>query len=620
MLERTYINKFATIIKDSSNNTGINPVAEVCYGRNVSRILCQFDTDKIKCLVDNKTFPDKSKLRHILKITNAGSIDMSDLHNRHYSSNDAGTHPRATSFDLIFFLIPDEWDRGKGYDFSKTFFNKDFYSANEISADRYLSTDGVSWFQSRNGYNWKTDNFTQKTTDKYADFNVDIDKLEISSNGDEITVKYNLVVNNIYMNQYGEIEELTDEKDRDYTIYDSVYYDRLGNICYDDINIQKKAASVETKIKFNKNQNTEERKFSFRVKCEIDGKTYESAKFTIIQYGSGELVYPKTADGIYSNSTLSAEYDKFAAGEESIIIGRQHFDIGNENIELDITSIFNKMMDGEIKNNGIGIAYSPLLENSSADGDEEYTGFLTDKTNTFFAPFIETIYDDAIDDDRANFVLDKNNRLYLYCSFGGNLDNLDALPTCTINEQQYDVKQYSKGIYYIDITLPSSAFTAPIMLYDTWGGIIYQGNKLDDVELDFTVQDKKNYFNIGTGLPSAIGFTPSVSGVKDDEEIKRGDIRKIAITAKVNYKTNTSMNINSMEARLYVKDGEAENDIIPFMKVNRTFLENYFILDTNMLIPQKYYIDVRISYGMQSIIHHDVTHFKIVDDIDNKYA
>ena len=44
------------------------------------------------------------------------------------------------------------------------------------------------------------------------------------------------------------------------------------------------------------------------------------------------------------------------------------------------------------------------------------------------------------------------------------------------------------------------------------------------------------------------------------------------------------------------------------------------IIDTGMLIPQNYYIDVKINYGMQSIIHHDMIHFKIVDDLNNKYA
>ena len=67
------------------------------------------------------------------------------------------------------------------------------------------------------------------------------------------------------------------------------------------------------------------------------------------------------------------------------------------------------------------------------------------------------------------------------------------------------------------------------------------------------------------------------------------------------------------------KDGERELDVIPFEYVNKTNNENYVIVNTNMLIPQNYYIDIKVNYGMQSIIHHDSLHFTIVDDLNNKY-
>ena len=39
MIERTYLSKFSTIVKDSDINTGINVVGELVYGRHTSRIL-----------------------------------------------------------------------------------------------------------------------------------------------------------------------------------------------------------------------------------------------------------------------------------------------------------------------------------------------------------------------------------------------------------------------------------------------------------------------------------------------------------------------------------------------------------------------------------------------------
>ena len=486
MLIRSYIEKFNTIISGSSINCGINPVSELVYcDEYCSRILLYFDTCKVRELLDSKICPDINKMRHYLKITNAGSIDFTQVHCNEISSISDKTKVRACSFDLIFFLIPKFWDGGKGFDYTKTFFNQGYYGKKcegvSIDSSRLLSTDGSNWFQPRNGYKW-------------------------------------------------------DE------------------------------------------------------------------------------------DGVYSNYTLSTEYDKFSSDEgSSIIIGRQHFDVGNENINLDITDIFNRFMMGELENYGIGIAYSPMLELNGTE-IENYCGFLTNKTNTFFEPYVETYYDDYISDDRSHFILDKNNKLYLYCNIGGQCENLDELPTCEVNGTQYEVKQFSKGIYYIDINLSRSDFKPNTMLFDTWGNIIYQGTKFDDIELDFVVKSNSLFFNIGNQLEESNKLEPSLYGIDHREKIKRGDIRKVVINPRVKYSKNLSELVDKMEYRLYVKDGEREIDIIPYEIVNKTITENYFIIDTSMLIPYRYYVDVKIKYNMEMIMHHNVLNFDIVDDLNNKYV
>ena len=137
-------------------------------------------------------------------------------------------------------------------------------------------------------------------------------------------------------------------------------------------------------------------------------------------------------------------------------------------------------------------------------------GILTNKTNSFFEPFVETTYDDVIADDRANFILGKDNRLYLYATIGGNLENLDVLPTCSVEGTEYEVKQASKGTYYINIKLPYNAYTAPTMLYDVWDGLVYHGENLSPVELEFTTKPANTFFNIGTALPDKLNITPTV--------------------------------------------------------------------------------------------------------------
>ena len=272
------------------------------------------------------------------------------------------------------------------------------------------------------------------------------------------------------------------------------------------------------------------------------------------------------------------------------------------------------------------MAFSPLLESMDSDY-ENYVGWFTNKTNTFFEPYVETRYSDVVSDDRSNFVLNKDNRLYLYCTIGDTLQDLDNNLTVTIkNNDEEEIttlesqKQF-RGIYYIDLNLSKSDFEADTMLYDTWGNISYQGTKLDDVELDFTLKDTPNFFNIGNSLSTTnVTFTPSISGIKECEEIKRGDVRKLVISAKPNYTVNTTQLVDNIDIRLYVKDGTREIDVIEWDNINKAFSENFYMLDTNILIPQKYFVDIRIKYGMNSIIHHDVLSFNIVDDLNNKYA
>lgn len=613
LYERTYLDKVATIIKDSDINTGINPVAELLWGRNISRMLLHFDESKIKCLVENKTYPDITKLHHVLKMTNAGSPDVKELHACYDSSIDGYSKHRTSSFDLMFFLVPFDWDRGKGFDYSVKQDLNNLYT--ESSA---VSREGVNWFQYRTGYKWKrsSEDNNRISKDRNFVFNISSDTILLNSDGGDVVLSYTCSYDNVYLNHKLKLVEVANSG---CTIHEPIYLNENGNICETDDSKEETCKLVKQVISIPVNRTGELQRFSFRVICTIDGKSYQSNPYTIEQEALGHEFPLTTEEGVYTTETLSEEYAKYLNGEDSAVIGIQHFDIGNENIELDITDIVNKFIDGDLVNNGIGVAFAPKYENQSSD-EENYVGFFTDKTNTFFEPYLETTYDDVISDDRANFILGKNNRLYLYANLGNDLVNLDKIPTCEVDGKEYEVKQATKGVYCIDIKLPYSAFTAPTMLYDTWSNVIYQGEDLGPVELEFTTKSPKSFFKIGTSLPEQNAFTPTIYGVKDDEVIKRGDIRKICALFRNNYSQNKATVIDGVEIRLYVKDGTAENDVIAFTRMDKTFDETYFLLDTNILIPNTYYIDIRVRYGMESIIHHDVSHFKIVNDLNNKFA
>ena len=190
LYQRTYLDKCATIVKGSKINTGLNPVSDLLWGKNNSRLLIYFDHNKIKSLVDDKTYPDLSKLHHRLKMTNAGSIDMSELHKIYGSQIDGSSKRRASSFDLIFFLLPQLWDNGKGFDYTKNYLNSDYYDKNSYDYELYKLEEGANWFEARRGYNWKQETKFVKTKDSAINFAIKCGKNYISKGGETIVFTY----------------------------------------------------------------------------------------------------------------------------------------------------------------------------------------------------------------------------------------------------------------------------------------------------------------------------------------------------------------------------------------------------------------------------------------------
>ena len=470
IVTKTYISKSNTIIKDNCSNTGLNPIVELNYGQMVTRGMIYFDHAKLQKMYEDKTYPSLEKMHHVLKMTNTASLTPNAIYKPCINSYYDDLKKRATSFDLIFFLINKNWDCGKGFDYVKDM---------HIGSHTAYSQEASNWYQYRNYFRW-------------------------------------------------------DE------------------------------------------------------------------------------------EGIYSNDTLSKEMDKYTSKKgnlSKIIIGIQHFDYGNENIEIDITETVNKFITKEIENYGIGIAFAPSFENVKTD-KSQYIGFFTQNTHSFFEPYIETTYDETIEDDRTNFYLDKDNKLYFYASVGNKYVNLDELPICTINGSQIVSKQATKGIYYVNINLSSEEYETDTMLYDVWTNLKYNGKNLKDVELSFVTKSSENYFSFGLPtLNEDTDFIPSVYGINDHEPIKRGDIRKVNIECRIPYTANQLRSIDGIEYRLYVLEGEKQYDVISWTKVERGYNENYFLINTNELIPYRYYIDLRVNKNMELINHPKVLEFDIINDV-----
>ena len=497
----TFLDKCCTIMRGSNANLGLNPVAELNMGLVNSRAVIHFNTDHLKELIEDKTIADVSKVKHILKLTNCSSVNIND--NQKVYAGLAGPEGkiRASSVDVILFVVPKDWDEGKGFDYDDTFW---------FSARRYFSNRGCNWFNAESNKPW----------------------------------------------------------------------------------FDEKAESPE------------------------------------LGFGPG----------IYNDTYLYNQYKKYLNGEGSdIIIGTQHFDYGAENFEFDITDYVNDVISGKRVNHGLGLAFSPDYEMYDYAKEkvyhpernfqacevngvipQYYIGFFTNHTNLFYEPYMETEYDVHINDDRQKFFRGKENKLYLYCNINGEFTNLDEMPVCTIEGVEYPVQQATKGVYYATVKLTD--VEDETILVDTWSNIKLFGEEQEDVEMEFTVLKKNAFMSIGNNIGERQDLVPYLSGINDAEKIKIGDIRRIDVDFRIPYTSNQKAIFDSAEYRVYVKDANREVNVYDYQLLESAFLQNYFIIDTNEMVPGEYFVDMKVKTGLNVKYYHEVTRFTVVSNITDYFV
>jgi len=326
-----------------------------------------------------------------------------------------------------------------------------------------------------------------------------------------------------------------------------------------------------------------------------------------------------TEPGIYNNNnTGTVPYSALT------IVDTQHFQFGNENISFNMTNEINGILTGSTTGvTGWGIAYLPQIENLTGLTDNYEVQFFTRHTQTFYEPFLETNYDDLINDSRNSFSLGKINKLYLYLFEDGNPINLDQLPTVTIADQNgtpilglsspfLDVCQRTKGVYEVIIP-PLLGYQTLCSFYDVWSGLVLNGFSLPDVTNTFTIYPLKKSIQIGTTTqdPQIYGF--DFYGIKQDEKIYNTDIRKVGVVIKQAYTTNKLLPNVDAYYRVYVREGQTEVQVQDWTKINKTPNEYYFMFDTRDKIPNEYYIDLKVLSSGEINTYKKQIKFQIVN-------
>jgi hypothetical protein len=351
----------------------------------------------------------------------------------------------------------------------------------------------------------------------------------------------------------------------------------------------------------------------------VDSRAYSTRpsnwyQTTTISNWSQEGVYNNKNEGLVNYSGLT-------------IIARQHFELGNENLEMDMTNEINGILNGTITGvTGWGIAYLPQIENITGLTDSYSVAFFSKYTQTFYQPFLQTTYDDLIKDDRNLFLKNQQNKLYLYVYQNGDFVNLDADPVVRIEDRNGNAVSgmsalqtclKTKGIYEVIVPNGFSSSPTPCVFYDIWSGLTINGQSLPNVTNQFTLQQYTAGIQIGSKSkePSKYGF--DFYGILQNEQIINTDIRKVGVTIKKAYTGQVPLENVSAFYRVYVKEGTTEVLIQDWTPINRTPNEYYFIFDTRDKIPNQYYVDIQVNTSGEKDTYKRQLTFNIVNKKQN---
>lgn len=297
-----------------------------------------------------------------------------------------------------------------------------------------------------------------------------------------------------------------------------------------------------------------------------------------------------------------------------------HFDNGDEDIHADITDYINSVITGGTICNGIGLAFHPDYATIQNEMDQS-VAFFTKYTQTFFEPYLETVFDDTITDNRSNFIAERANNLYLYVTKGTNFYDLDELPLVDILDKYSTVipgledicaVKVRKGIYKVVVGISGNLCDGKNFFYDVWKELYIDGVSISPVTQKFIPKPYTATYSIGANPIDLERYSVQFFGVKLNEKIKRGDKRKITITFRSISQQQTIL-FEEVYYRVFIKEGHTQVNVFDWTRLDVTN-ENSFVLDTSFMIPREYNVEIKAKTHTEEIFYKDEIKFEIVPE------
>ena len=346
------------------------------------------------------------------------------------------------------------------------------------------------------------------------------------------------------------------------------------------------------------------------------GFDYEDSVF---DFTSGNDTFDERPSNWFNRTTLNQWTYEGVYNSSPDIVVTIHFDNGNEDLVADITSYVNGIISGNT-NHGLGLAFAVLYQDIESEVDQS-VAFFTKYTQTFFEPFVESVFEDRIDDNRQNFVEKMDQNLYLYVTKGTNFYDLDTLPTVDIKDASGNVitglgdlqsVKVRKGVYKITFGLDGVLCDGKRFYYDVWKGLSLDNVSISNATQKFVPKPYSSKFSIGENQKELERYSVQFFGIRLNEKIKRGELRKITINFR-SIDVPKSELFEEVYYRIYIKEGKTNVNIYDWTQLDVTN-ENSFMLDTSIFIPREYFLEIKGRTHNEFIYYNNEIKFEIVSE------
>ena len=349
------------------------------------------------------------------------------------------------------------------------------------------------------------------------------------------------------------------------------------------------------------------------------GFDYEDAGY---DFTSGNKTFSEVPSNWFKKNTLSDWQTQGAYIGTGTTLTIVEFDNGNENLNVDITDYVNGILTGDTTNHGIGIKFVDDYETLNADVDRS-VAFFTKYTQTFFEPFMESVFDDRINDNRQDFVEKTYQNLYLYVTKGTNFYDLDELPAVNILDStnteipglnDLTTTKIKKGVYQVTFGIDGDLFTCDgkRFYYDSWTNLSIDGASLSNVKQKFIPKPFTSKYTIGENQTELNRYSIQYFGINQNEKVKRGELRKIVVSFRSINSPKTVL-FDEVYYRMFIKEGRVDVMVHDWTQIDKTN-ENSFMLDTSYLIPREYFLEIKGKTHSEEIFYNNYIKFEILSE------